>query len=319
MTYNFTDDQALDCIKRIRSCIQTYFQENDLTYAIFGKSEGLDSSVIAGLLSNLEGVKPIGVLMPCESKPEVEHIAQLVLNHFHIPSVRVDLTFEYHALLARYYSAGAVQDQLTKIIQDYGDPHLLHSMVQRKSRAAGNIRVRLRMITLYHIAQLTGGLVISTDNLSELWMGFWTINGDVGDYSPIQHIWKGLEEYTIARALGVPEESLQAVPTDGLDVIPGGTDEDQLGLPYHELDRVIVRLLQNKFDGTRRMTQDELDALVHGIAGETGFAADKVSHIAHQLRNTHFKRNWPRVVTREEIGLANIGDLEVLEQSPAGA
>jgi NAD+ synthase len=311
MTYKFTHEQALESIKRIRSCIQTYFHENNLTYAIFGKSEGLDSSVIAGLLSDLEGVKPIGVLMPCESKPEVEHIARLVLDHFKIPSIKVDLTFEYHALLARYYSSGAVQDQLTKIVQDYGDRPLLQSMIQRKARAVGNIRVRLRMITLYHIAQLTGGLVVSTDNLSELWMGFWTINGDVGDYSPIQHIWKGLEEYTIARALGVPEESLQAVPTDGLDVIPGGTDEDQLGLPYHDLDRVIVRLLQNKFDGNGRLTQAELDKLINGIAEETGFAIDKVSHIARQLKTTHFKRYWPRVVTREEAGLANISELDV--------
>src|SRR5690242_4613685 len=124
MTYQFTHEQALDCITKIRSCIQTYFRENNLSYAIFGKSEGLDSSVIAGLLSDLEGVKPIGVLMPCESKPEVEHIARLVLDHFKIPSIKVDLTYEYHALLARYYSSGAVQDQLTKVVEHYGDQHL---------------------------------------------------------------------------------------------------------------------------------------------------------------------------------------------------
>ena len=51
MTYKLTHEQATDCIKRIRTTIQTYFRENDLEYAIFGKSEGLDSSVVAGLLS----------------------------------------------------------------------------------------------------------------------------------------------------------------------------------------------------------------------------------------------------------------------------
>ena len=312
MTYRLTTAQAADCIARIRTAIQTYFRENNLTYAIFGKSEGLDSSVIAGLLADLDGVRPIGVLMPCESDPAVERIARLVLDHFRIPSIKVDLTTEYHALMALYYSAGAAQDQLIRIVRDYGDDPLLRHMIQRKARAAGNIRVRLRMITLYHIAQLTGGLVVSTDNLSELWMGFWTLNGDVGDYSPIQHVWKGLEEYVIAEALGVPEESLKAVPTDGLDVIPGGTDEDQLGLPYHELDRVIVRLLQNKFDGTRCYAQAELDALIEGIAGETGFAADKVAHVARQLSGTHYKRHWPRVVTREEAGLSDLGELDVV-------
>jgi NAD+ synthetase len=312
MTCKLTNEQAIESIKRIRQAIQAYFYENNLTFAIFGKSEGLDSSVIAGLLSGLDGVKPIAVLMPCESDPEVERMARLVLDHFRVPWIKVDLTPEHHALMTRYYSAGSVQDQLIKIVRDYGDDRLLKRMIQCKARAAGNIKVRLRMITLYHIAQLTGGLVVSTDNLSEFWMGFWTLNGDVGDYSPIQQVWKGLEEYVIAEALGVPEEALRAVPTDGLDITPGGTDEDQLGLPYHELDRVIVRLLQNKFDGTHRWTQSELDALIGGIARETSLTADKVAHVARQLASSHYKRHWPRVVTREEAGLPDIDDLDVI-------
>ncbi len=312
MTYNLSQEQALDVIKKVRKKIQQYFQENNLTYAVFGKSEGLDSSVIAGLLSNIEGVKPIGVLMPCESNPEVERIARIVLDHYQIPSIKVDLTFEYHQLMARYYSDGSVQDQLIDVVKGYGDERLLDYMVRRKSFAAGNIKVRLRMITLYHIAQLTKGLVVSTDNLSELWMGFWTLNGDVGDLSPIQFIWKGLEEYAIAEALGVPDESLNAVPTDGLDVIPGGVDEDQLGLPYHELDPVIVRLLQNKFDGTTNWSQDETQSLVDQIAEETGNTQKAVLHVAKQLTSTHFKRQWPKVVTRNEVGLSTIDDMDVL-------
>jgi NAD+ synthetase len=312
VTYHLTDEQAQDCIKKIRSSIQTYFRLNNLTYAIFGKSEGLDSSVVAGLLSDLEGVKPIGVLMPCESKPEVERIARLVLNHFNIPAIKVDLTFEYHALMARFYSAGSVQDQLSQIIEEYKDEELLQQIIERKTRAAGNIKVRLRMITLYHIAQLTGGLVVSTDNLSEFWMGFWTLNGDVGDFSPIQQVWKGLEEDTIAKALGVPEESILAVPTDGLDIIPNGTDEDQLGLPYPELDRVIIRLLQNKYDGSVHFAQDETIALCEKISSELGLSANKVMHVASQLAGTVYKRNWPKEVTREEIGLHKISSLNVI-------
>ncbi len=123
-------------------------------------------------------------------------------------------------------------------------------MIHHKTKAAGAIKVR-RMVTLYHIARLTGGLVASTDNLSQLWMGFLTLNGDVGDFSPIQYVWKGLEEYTIAEALGVPEPSLDAIPTNGLEVVQAGVVEDQLGLPHPELGRVIIRLLQNKQDAPR--------------------------------------------------------------------
>lgn len=318
MTYKLTREQANDSVQSIRRAIQAYFRENNLTYAVFGKSEGLDSSVIAGLLSDLDGVKPIGVLMPCESDPEVERMARSVLSHFRIPWIKVDLTAEYHALMTLYYSCGAVQDQIIKVIRHYGDDSIVKRLVHCKARAAGNIKVRLRMITLYHIAQLTGGLVVSTDNLSEYWMGFWTINGDVGDFSPIQHVWKGLEEYAIAEALGVPQESLKVVPTDGLDVIPGGTDEDQLGLPYHELDRVIVRLLQYKFDGKRANVKQEPNTIIELIADETGLASDKIAHVAIQLAGTQFKRQWPRVVTREEASLNKIDDLVVISTPKSG-
>lgn len=311
MKYELTSEQAHETISRIRQNIQQYFRENGLTYAIFGKSEGLDSSVIAGLLSNLEGIKPIGVIMPCESDPEAERIAKLVLEHFQIPFIRVDLTREFHFLMGYLYSTEGVNGQLVNVLKHYGDSHQLKAMLHRKPRAAGNIKARLRMITLYHIAQLTGGIVISTDNLSELWMGFWTLNGDVGDFAPIQHVWKGLEEYTIAEALGVPEESINAVPTDGLDVIPGGTDEDQLGLPYTDLDGVIIALLQNKFDGKGKWGEDEIISLSNHLSGYLGYDPAKIIHIARQMVNTNYKRNWPTAISRSEIGLPDIKDIKI--------
>ena len=311
MKYRLSIEQAHETIKNIRRVIGQYFKENGLSYAIFGKSEGLDSSVIAGLLSNLEGVKPIGVIMPCESDPEAERIAELVLEHFHIPSIRVELTKEYHFLTGCLYSSDGLYGQLAGILKHYNDSRLLKTLPHRKLRATGNIKARLRMITLYHIAQLTEGIVISTDNLSELWMGFWTLNGDVGDLAPIQHIWKGLEEYTIAEALGVPEESLNAIPTDGLDIVPGGSDEDQLGLPYSDLDRVIATLLQNKFNGTENWEDDKVTSLSNSLSHKLGYDPAKITHVARQMVSTHYKRNWPRVITRYEIGLPNVEEIEV--------
>ncbi len=306
-----TCNQARACIEKIRAVIQSYFREHNLTYAVFGKSEGLDSSVIAGLLADLEGVRPIGVLMPCESKPEVKQLAKSVLDHFKIPSLSVDLTPQYHNLMGQFYSEASINDQLLKVVSDYGDRELHNAMAKRKAIASGNIKVRLRMITLYHIAQLTGGLVISTDNLSEMWMGFWTINGDVGDFSPIQYVLKGLEEPVLAEVLGVPIEARQVVPTDGLDITPGGTDQDQLGLPYNELDRVIVRLLQKGFDGSGPMEETQQQDLIQRIGTETGHPADMVKRVAQRLAGTHFKRNWPRKITRDEAGLPEIATLKI--------
>lgn len=314
MPYEVSKDQAIVVIQRIRTAVREYFEKNRIAYAVFGKSEGLDSSVVAGLLSDLPGVKPIGVIMPCESNPDTEKIAAAVLDHFSIPSVRVDLTAEFHALMARYYHADGVNDQLIRVLEGYGEERPSQGLVRRKAVAAGNIKVRLRMITLYHIAQLTGGLVVSTDNLSELWMGFWTLCGDVGDLSPIQNIWKGLELYTVAVALGVPAASLEAVPTDGLEVTPGGTDQDQLGLPYPELDRVIVRLLQHRFKGAGGLGEAEASNLFRQVALETGQSKGAVEHVARQMARTHFKRHWPHEISREETGLPDVECLDVLER-----
>lgn len=312
MRYSFSSNKANKCIHNIRSSIQLYFRENNLSYAVFGKSEGLDSSVIAGLLSNLEGVKPIGVIMPCDSNPAAKLIGDKVLKHFNIPSIHVDLTSEFYLLMSLFYKSGSVCDQLTKILESYKDKKIAENLTVIKARAAGNIKARLRMIALYHIAQLAGGVVVSTDNLSEMWMGFWTLNGDVGDISPIQYVFKGIEEYTIAKELGVPEESLNAAPTDGLDVIPGGTDEDQLGMPYNDLDAVIIRLLQNKFDGNINFSSDEKTVLFNKIAKETKNSTDAVAHVAKQLKSTHYKRSWPKAFKREEIGLPDIKDMEIV-------
>lgn len=311
MSYRLSHEEAQNTIQNIRKAIKQYFVDNKLTYAIFGKSEGIDSSVIAGLLSDIEGIKPIGVIMPCESDLEAERIARVVLDHFKIPWIRIDLTREFHFLMGHYYSSEGVHGQLSNIVKHYGDTDTLKSLPHRKPRATGNMKARLRMITLYHIAQLTGGIVISTDNLSELWMGFWTLNGDVGDLSPIQYVWKGLEEYTIAEALGVPKESIETVPTDGLEVIPCGTDQDQLGLPYYDLDRVIIALLQNKFDGNGKVNEEDILSLSDRLSQQLGYGAQKIAHIARQMKNTHYKRNWPKVFTRSEIGLPDVEDIKI--------
>lgn len=302
-----TRAQAAEVIGRIRGAIARYFAEHRLHFAVFGKSEGLDSSVIAGLLSRVAGVRPIGVLLPIESNPETERLGRLVLDHFQIPAIKVDLTREFHALVGNFASSGSLHEQLGQVLRHYGEEDPWQRLARRRARTLGNIKARLRMIALYHIAALVDGLVISTDNFSEYWMGFWTLNGDVGDLAPIQQVWKGLEERTIAEALEVPREALEVVPTDGLEVLPGGTDQDQLGLPYEDLDRVIVRLLQHRFEDANGWDASRADVLFASIGQELNHSSACIAHVGKQLASTRFKRAWPRILTREEIGLPPIG------------
>lgn len=151
----------------------------------------------------------------------------------------------------------------------------------------GNIKARLRMIYLYDTARKNNGLVMSTDNLTEYYCGFWTINGDVGDFSPIQFLWK-TEVYDMMRFIadnqgrynisGIADalySCVNATPTDGLGIT--NSDLDQLGVQtYEEADQIFIRYFGGEL---------ELE-----------------DHVLIQRYNaTHFKRNHPNVITREQL------------------
>ena len=103
-------------------------------------------------------------------------------------------------------------------------------------QSASNIPPRIRMTTLYAVAQSHNGRVANTCNLSEDWVGYSTRYGDsVGDFSPCSNITVN-EMKQIGRVLGLPDVLVDKVPIDGLC---GKTDEDNLGFTYAELDRYI--------------------------------------------------------------------------------
>lgn len=105
MTHPITRKQAATIVARVRLAIQSYIQKHNLAYAVSGRSDGLGSSVIAGLLSDLPRIRPIGFLMPMESQPQAERSGHLVLDHFQIPSIKVGLTAADHAPESRFYSS----------------------------------------------------------------------------------------------------------------------------------------------------------------------------------------------------------------------
>ena len=84
----------------------------------------------------------------------------------------------------------------TKYVQD--------DVLTNKERIRmGNIKARVRMIFLYNKAQEQEGLILSTDNLTEYYLGFWTLHGDVGDLGLIQELWK-TEVFGMADVIGQP-------------------------------------------------------------------------------------------------------------------
>jgi NAD+ synthase len=102
--------------------------------------------------------------------------------------------------------------------------------------AMANTRARLRMTTLYAVAQANSCLVAGTGNkVEDFGVGFYTKYGDGGvDLSPIADLMK-TEVFALAKALDIVSSIQNAAPTDGLWE-DGRSDEDQIGATYPELE-----------------------------------------------------------------------------------
>ena len=110
----------------------------------------------------------------------------------------------------------------------------------KNNLAFANSRSRLRMATLYQIAQSNNGLVVGTGNkVEDFGVGFYTKYGDGGvDILPLADCNKS-QVWDMGKNLGILEEIVKAQPTDGL-WDDGRTDVGQLGLTYQELEDAII-------------------------------------------------------------------------------
>ena len=265
-----------------------YREQARISTAVLGMSGGVDSAVTAALLKTA-GWRVIGYTLPIEQDPvETERGAEacraLGIEHLHL-----DLSPQYRDLVG---GLAALDDELR------------NADSERLRTRRGNIRARLRMITLYDQAHRWGGLVASTDNFSELGAGFWTLHGDVGDLAPVQSLLKSWEIPWMARAYGVPERTWRAKPTDGLGI--GEGDEAQIGATYLEWDIAIFAVM----DALRQnpsLTADDLPEALE--AADDPVAVRAVATVLRRLRLTWFKRVNPIVLDHPSADRLAVLDL----------
>jgi NAD+ synthase len=185
---------------------------------VVGMSGGLDSSVAAVLCQRAFPKDCLGVLMPCGSSPEDGEHARLVASKFSLPTKVVVLDSVLDALLGVLPSVGEVSGL--------------------SQRVKANLKVRLRMLTLYYFANQLEYMVVGASNRSELATGYFTKYGDGGaDILPLGNLVKG-QVKELAQFLGIPQLIIDKPPSAGL--WPGQTDEGELGFSYEELDRYLV-------------------------------------------------------------------------------
>jgi NAD+ synthetase len=276
--------------KRLVQQLSEYREQAGVSAAVLGMSGGVDSAVTAALLK-AAGWRVIGYTLPIDQDPvETERGAEachtLGLEHLHI-----DLSRQYRDLIA---GLGTLDEELR-----------LSDTVPLRTRR-GNIRARLRMITLYDQAHRWGGLVASTDNFSELGAGFWTLHGDVGDLAPVQSLLKSWEIPWMARAYGVPERTWRAKPTDGLGI--GEGDEAQIGATYLEWD-IVVFAVVDVLRQNPSVDPEELPEIIG--AGNDPLAAQAIAAVLRRLRMTWFKRENPIILRHPRAD--RFGMLELID------
>jgi NAD+ synthase len=186
--------------------------------AVLGMSGGIDSSVAAVLCTRAFPEATLGVIMPCHSMDIDREHAELVADKFNIP-VKIVILNE-------------VFDALINALPDEGN-----DMTTRKL-AENNIKPRLRMVTLYYLANRLNYLVVGSSNKSELSVGYFTKHGDGGsDLIPLGNLAKR-QVRELAEYLDIPREIIDKPPSAGL--WDGQTDEAELGLTYEELDSYLI-------------------------------------------------------------------------------
>ena len=202
-------------INHIVKWLKAYAKSAKINTFVVGISGGIDSAVVSALCART-GLYTIAVSMPIRQSKHTHDLSlrqgQWLVDNFEIVShYTIDLTraFEEFETATRVFS-----DEL----------------------AYANSRSRLRMMTLYQLAQANQGLVVGTGNrVEDFGVGFFTKYGDGGvDLSPIGDCMK-TEVWDMGRELGIIQDILDAAPTDGL-WDDGRTDEDQLGMTYPELE-----------------------------------------------------------------------------------
>ena len=207
-------------INHITKWIKNYATRNKIKTLVVGVSGGIDSAVVSTLCART-GIHTMAVSMPIRQS---KHTHELSVKHAYWLTTQFDNAENYTVDLTPTFK------QFEKATSDLFANEL----------AFANSRSRLRMMTLYQIAQATSGIVVGTGNkVEDFGVGFFTKYGDGGvDISPIGDCMK-TDVWAMGRELGIMPEIIDAAPTDGLWA-DGRTDEDQIGMTYPELERMMA-------------------------------------------------------------------------------
>jgi NAD+ synthase len=225
------------------------------SHAVIGLSGGVDSSLSCLLTAEALGPQNVlAVRMPYKtsSGDSMEH-AQMVIEQSGVNELTVSITEMVDPYFERFPGIGQIRQ--------------------------GNMMARARMMVLYDHSADFNGLVVGTGNKTEILLGYTTLYGDAAyAINPLGDLYK-TQVRQLAAEVGVPEVIIKKPPTADLWI--GQTDEEELGLTYEEVDRLLVLLVDHRYSPE--------DCV------ELGFDPSFVKDVIGRIRRSQFKRILPPI------------------------
>lgn len=286
-----------------------YLIDNKLKAMVLGISGGLDSTVTAAICHEVVNRYPehnfrfIGVSLPCSSNTDDENdSASLCMKAF--------------CKEANYWVENLQHEYM--FMKATCERHCESTDISQ-----GNIKARLRMIYLYNLASVNGGLVMDTDNLTEHYLGFFTIHGDVADFNPIGGLWKHevyelasylkdkykIEKKNYPMSIDSFDNKIEAInyalgirPTDGNGVNDLGDmgqiapkfAHDKNVVAYTKVDDIIKTYI-NFVGRSPELFNAAMEALY------TEYGSYTVDGVINRIKKTEYKRHrMPLVIPREK-------------------
>lgn len=192
--------------------------------ATIGISGGKDSTIVAALCVEALGKdRVIGVLMPNGEQSDIDE-ARYVCELLGIRSIEIDISDAVNGVL------NGIQCGIYDGVRQEFDS------LEISDQTRTNLPARIRMVTLFAVAQSCNGRVSCNCNLSEDYIGYSTFGGDdFGSFGPLRNLTTD-EVIAIGDSLGLPYHLVHKTPSDGLC---GKTDEDNFGFSYAILNKYI--------------------------------------------------------------------------------
>lgn len=221
-------DQNL--VEKITKWMQKQVETRNADGVVVGLSGGLDSSVVAALAKKAFGDNVLGVMLPASGtvNKDVEY-AQLLADKFDIETRKINMKEINEPLENRLKSID---------IEENEREHWPQTKIPTPNPAEQNIQTRLRMMTLYYIAEKKNYVVMGTSNKSEILTGYYTLYGDgATDMRPIGDLNK-TQVWELAEVLSVPEKIITRPPTGGCRGDDSDRDEKEFGISYEDFDKI---------------------------------------------------------------------------------